>query len=241
MSQKQNIQVAFSPELFEHYDCKDSLTVIVDIFRATSSICTAFENGVKEILPAPDLDEARKLKQKGYIVAAERDGKVLDFADFGNSPFNFTAERIQGKSVAYSTTNGTKAILKARESKMILISSFINITATANLISAKNSDVIILCAGWKGNFCLEDGVFAGALAEKLLNTGLFSTNCDSAKASLDIWSLAKYDILGYIDKTAQRKRLAKLELDDILEYCFTPDTSNVVPFFNKGIIQAYNL
>ncbi|MFP4046293.1 MAG: 2-phosphosulfolactate phosphatase [Bacteroidales bacterium] len=241
MNSKNNIQVAFSPELFEYYNCTDSITVIVDIFRATSSICTAFENGVKEIIPTPNLDEARKLKEKGYIVAAERDGKVLDFADFGNSPFNFTPERVKGKSVAYSTTNGTKAILKANESKMVIISSFINLTATANLISRNNFDVIILCAGWKGNFCLEDSIFAGALAEKLLDTGLFSTNCDSAKASLDLWRNAKDDIIGYIDKTAQRKRLAKLGLDDILDYCFTPDSSNVVPFYHKGTIEAYNL
>ncbi|MFO8235248.1 MAG: 2-phosphosulfolactate phosphatase [Bacteroidales bacterium] len=239
MIKKSNIEVAFSPDLFDHYNNTGAITVVVDIFRATSAICAAFENGVDKIIPALDLQEARKLKQQGYIVAAERDGEVLDFADFGNSPFNFTPDKVKGKVVAYSTTNGTKAIYKARDSKMVIIASFINLSAISELLTSKTLDVIILCAGWKGNFCIEDAVFAGALTEKLMQTNKFSLSCDSATASLDLWKLAKDDILKYIDKTMQRQRLARLRLDDILDYCFTPDSSNVVPVIKEGTIEAY--
>ena len=205
-SPQSKLEVVFSPDLFKYYNNPEANVVIVDILRATSAICTAFQNGVSQIIPVPSMEEARQYKHKGYMVAAERDGRVLDFADFGNSPFNFTREQIGGKKVAYSTTNGTKAIHLARNNKMVIIASFLNLTAVANLLTEKQDDVLILCAGWKGKFSLEDTVFCGALAEKLLHSGKFYTICDSVTASFDIWQLAKPDIMKYIDKGAQRER-----------------------------------
>jgi 2-phosphosulfolactate phosphatase len=234
------LEVIFSPDLFKYYENPGANVVIVDILRATSAICTAFENGVSQIIPVPTRKEARKYKQKGYIVAAERDGEVLDFADFGNSPFNFSTENIAGKKVAYSTTNGTKAIHLARNNKMIIIASFLNLSAVANLLIEKQDDVLILCAGWKGKFSLEDTLFSGALAEKLLDSGKFYSICDSVTASQDLWNLAKPDILKYIDKVAQRERLRKLGLDDVLEHCHTTDTSDQIPVFANGVIEEYH-
>ena len=233
------LEVVFSPDLFKYYENPRANVVIVDILRATSAICTAFQNGVSQIIPVPTREEARKYKQKGYLVAAERDGRVLDFADFGNSPFNFTSERIGGKNVVYSTTNGTKAIHSARHNNMVVIASFLNLSAVAELLIEQQNDVLILCAGWKGKFSLEDTVFSGALAEKLLNSGKFHTICDSVTASLDLWNLAKVDIMKYIDKVAQRERLRKLGLDDVLEHCHTADSTNQIPVFHNGVIEEY--
>ena len=238
-SPQNKLEVIFSPDLFKHYENPKANVVIVDILRATSAICTAFENGVEQIIPVPTREEARIYKEEGYMVAAERDGKVLDFADFGNSPYNFTKENIGGKKVAYSTTNGTKAIHQARYNNMVVIGSFLNLSAVANLLVEKQNDVLILCAGWKGKFSLEDTVFSGALTEKLLDSGKFYTICDSATASLDLWNLAKTDIMKYVDKVAQRERLRKLKLDDVLEYCHTSDSSEKVPVFQNGVIEEY--
>ena len=176
---QKKVEVVFSPEMYRHFENHQANVVIVDILRATSAICTAFMNGVSQVIPVPTLEEAQSYKQKGYMVAAERDGRVMDFADFGNSPFNFTKERIQGKQVAYSTTNGTRAVHMARNSKMVVIASFLNLTAVYDLLSKKDEDVLIMCAGWKGKFSLEDTLFSGALVEKLLAGGGFYTICDS--------------------------------------------------------------
>ena len=239
MNALNNLEVVFTPEMFQYYENPEANVVVVDILRATSAICTAFKNGVEQIIPVPSVDEAREFKEKGYIVASERDGQVLNFADFGNSPYNFTPERIQGKKVAYSTTNGTRAIHMARNSHMAIIGSFINLSAVANLLIEQKRDVIILCAGWKGKFCLEDTIFAGAFAEKLMDSAQFETICDSTKGALDLWSLAKPNIMEYIDKAAQRTRLKKLGLDDVIEYCHTPDTSTEIPYYTNGVLEDY--
>jgi len=237
-NEKRKVEVVFSPELFAHFENPDANVVVVDILRATSAICTAFMNGVDQVIPVPSLEEARVYKQEGYMVAAERDGRVQDFADFGNSPFNFTSERVGGKKVAYSTTNGTKAVHIARNSKMVIIASFLNLSAVASLLARQQDDVLIVCAGWKGRFSLEDTLFSGALVEKLLDTGRFYSICDSAIASLDLWHQAKPDLMAYIQKVAQRERLRKLGLDDVLEYCHTPDVTDKVPVFNQGVIEC---
>src|SRR5512145_1978708 len=107
---KRKVEVCFSPALYPQFRNDDAIVVIVDILRATSAIVTAFMNGVKLIIPVGTLDEAMEYKKKGYMVAAERDGIVRDFADFGNSPYNFKRELIEGQEIVYSTTNGTNCI-----------------------------------------------------------------------------------------------------------------------------------
>ena len=233
------IEVCFSPNLYPEILTRENfIVVLVDILRATTTICTAIENGVKAILPVASLEEAKRLKEEGFLVASEQDGKKLDFADFGNSAFSFTRERISGKVLVYCTTNGTRALEKARQADQVVFGAFINITAMNDWLIRQDRNVVILCSGWKNKFCLEDTLFAGALSERLLQSGKFITNCDSARASIDLWGLAKGDILGYIEKAAHRHRLKKLGLDDVIPYSFTPDQTAVVPKFNgKEIVK----
>jgi 2-phosphosulfolactate phosphatase len=234
------VEVCFSPKLYTEILTRDNFIVIlVDILRASTSICAAFENGVKAIIPVATLEEARKLKDQGYLVASEQDGKKLDFADFGNSAFSFTRENIEGKTLVYCTTNGTRALDNAKDAKTIAIGAFINITALTKWIITEDKNVVILCSGWKNKFCLEDSLFAGALTETLLAEPGFITRCDSAEAALDLWSIAKHDILGYIGKAAHRHRLKRLGLDDVIPYSFTRDLTRVVPVFDgKEIVNV---
>jgi 2-phosphosulfolactate phosphatase len=225
------LEVCLSPAIYDKHADDHNLVVIVDILRATSSICAAIHNGVQSIIPVATVEEARSMKQQGFLVASERDGYVLDFADFGNSPFNFTPEIVKGREIVYSTTNGTRCIHLASHSKAVLIGSFLNITSLANWLIEQNAPVLIFCASWKDRFSLEDTVFAGALAERLLDSGKFESQCDAVTASLDLWSLAKNDLLGYIQKAAQKGRLASKGLDDCIDYCLTADQTNVVHVF----------
>jgi len=235
---KKKIEVCFSPALYKYFENKEAIVVIVDILRASSAICTAFMNGVKQIIPVASLEEARQYKERGYLVAAERDGIVRDFADFGNSPFNFTPERVKGERIVYSTTNGTQVINLAAPSYKVIIGSFLNFTAVNNYATAEGKDVLILCAGWKNKFNLEDTLFAGAMADYLLSGDQFSTICDSTLAAIDLWSIARNDITGYIDKAAQRHRLKKNGLDDVLEYCHTYDLTAIIPVLEGKYLSA---
>jgi 2-phosphosulfolactate phosphatase len=230
------IEVCFSPAVYHRFHNPDSIVVIVDILRATSAICTAFMNGAESIIPVGTLEEAKQFKNKGYLVAAERDGIVADFADFGNSPYNFIPENIKNKTIAYSTTNGTKAINLARDSFKVAVGSFLNLEALNNWLIAEDKNVTILCSGWKDRFSLEDSIFAGALAQMLIESGHFETICDSSLAACDLWSVASNDLIGYIQKAAQRDRLRKNGLDDVIEYCFTLNQTDIIPILSGNYL-----
>lgn len=233
MTQK-SLEICFTPAAFDAHADSEAVVVIIDVLRATSSICTAFANGVREIIPVATVEEAREMKARGFLLAAERDGFVLDFADFGNSPFNFTTEKVKGKSVAYSTTNGTGIMKQAAECHDVVIGSYLNLSALCRWIIEQDRKVVIVCAGWKRRFSLEDAVCAGAMAERLLESGRFTTICDSVHAATDLWNAAKSDLAGYIEKAAQRSRLREKGLDDCIPYCHTFDVTDVIPVLSGG-------
>ncbi|MFA4852242.1 MAG: 2-phosphosulfolactate phosphatase [Bacteroidales bacterium] len=227
------IEACFSPALFTHILTKENfIVVIADILRATTAICTAFKNGALEVVPVAKIEETVKYKDIGYMVAGERDGIVIDGADFGNSPFNFTAQNVNEKKIVITTTNGTHTIEAAGSAEIVVLGAFSNLSVLTGWLAQQNKNIVILCSGWKDKFNIEDSLFAGALAQRLLTLG-YATNCDSVMASVDLWNIAGTDMLTYIEKASHRHRLKKLGLDDVLEYCFTHDTAEVIPFL-KG-------
>lgn len=248
MGNERIIEVCFSPELYPHIlNNRNYIVVIIDVLRASTSICTAFQKGVKKIIPVSGIEEAKEYKRNGYIVAAERNGIKLDFADFGNSPFNFTAETVKDKEIVYSTTNGTQAINLIKDCSDVIIACFNNLSSAVKWLSERDKNVLLLCAGWKQKFSLEDAVCAGAIVEELLalvtnerqqNTNerlqRYKTHCDSAEASLDLWKIAKANLMGYLEKAMHRHRLKMYGLDDVLEYTFTLNNVNVVPRLENG-------
>jgi len=237
---KRKLETCFSPALFEKDQHAESIVVVIDVFRASSAICNAFENGASAIIPVSTVAEAQDYKSKGYLVAAERDGFVLDFADFGNSPFNFTRDKVEGKTIVYSTTNGTGIIQQASESHSVVIGSFLNLSALSLWVSGQERDVLLFCAGWKNRFNIEDSVCAGAFAGRLMSGGNFSTICDSTFAAIDLWSLASSDLPAYIEKAAQRSRLRDKKLDDCIGFCLTADLSDKIPIIRDGALVELN-
>ena len=230
--ERKKIEVCYSPALFPYYENKEAVVVVTDILRASSAIVTAFMNGVDRIIPVGTLEEAREYKERGYMVAAERDGIVRDFADFGNSPYNFSPERVKGKHIVYSTTNGTNAIHLASSGKQVLIGAYLNMGALAAHIIGKGRDLLILCAGWKNKFNLEDTLFAGALSRLVLKDERYYTICDASLGAMDLYEAAEEDILGYMEKVAQRHRLKKNKLDDVIGYCHELDLTDLIPVLN---------
>ncbi|TFH27249.1 MAG: 2-phosphosulfolactate phosphatase [Bacteroidia bacterium] len=234
--EKAKIEVCYSPALFPYYENRDAVVVVTDILRASSAIVTAFMNGVERIIPVGTLEEAKSYKDRGFMVAAERDGIVRDFADFGNSPYNFTSERVKGKEIVYSTTNGTNAINLASSGSQVLIGAYLNITALAEHIKESGKDLLVLCAGWKNKFNLEDTLFAGALSKMVLDDEHFYTICDAAIGAMDLYEAAETDMMGYIEKVAQRHRLKKNNLDDVIGYCHEFDLTRLIPVLEGKIL-----
>lgn len=218
------------------YDVADKSIVVVDILRATSSMTTAFAHGIESIYPVAKLDECREMKTKGFLIAGERDGvKVEDF-DLGNSPFEYMAENLKGKQIAFTTTNGTQAIAKSFGAKEIIIGAFLNLSAVADHLVKSNNDILIVCAGWKGKVNLEDTVFAGALVEKLNDK--FSLACDAPLAARHLYNCAKDDMIRFLSASSHVRRLNRLNIHEDMAFCLTIDKYRVVPVLKDGVLRA---
>lgn len=223
------IEVCFTPQSFPLFKNDNAIVVVIDVLRATSAICTAFHHGVEKMIPVATTEEAKKYQQMGFIAAAERNGETLEGFDLGNSPYGYMNEKLKGKTIAISTTNGTQAIEAARDSYRVIIGSFINIDAIVNYLRKQKRDVIFLCAGWKNKFNLEDSLFAGACAQQLLDNKTFGTECDSTLSTLRLYSLAKADVYEFLADSSHRNRLKKLDLEKDIRYCLTFNQTDVIP------------
>lgn len=224
-----NIEVCYTPQAYHLFHKDDAIVVVIDIFRATSAIVTAFYNGVSKMIPVATVDEAKEYQANGYMAAAERNGEMIEGFELGNSPFGYMNNKVKGKIIAISTTNGTQAIEASRKASKILVGSFLNIDVLCEYLSSQNKDVILLCAGWKNKFNLEDTLFAGAVVSKLAENENTTITCDSAIASKHLYQLAKDDVYEFLSNSSHRNRLAKLDLERDIKYCLTPNQCPVIP------------
>lgn len=230
------IEVCLTPDLVKTYGVENKVIVVVDILRATSVMVTALAYGVKSITPVATVEECRTLKEKGYLAAAERDGKTVEGFDFGNSPFTYMDKSFADKKLAVTTTNGTLAITRSVNAEEVVVGAFLNISAVAHYLKNQEHDVMILCAGWKGMVNLEDTIFAGALVD-LLSTS-FDTENDSAIAALALYKMAKDDMFGFLKNSSHAKRLKGLSIIKDIDYCLQRDLYNIIPVLKNGELVA---
>ena len=192
------LDICLSPALYPFYKKENDTVIVVDIFRACTTICAAFANGASAIIPVADIEEAKQYKLRGYPVGAERNTRKCDFADFGNSPFDYTQEKVKGKEIVFTTTNGTNAIEQSRGCKTLLIGAFSNIDALAKKCIEIGGRIVVVCAGWNNRINMEDTLFGGAFAEKLFNENPLKLDSDAVKIALELWQSAKYNLLNYL-------------------------------------------
>lgn len=237
MESKYKIDVCFSPFLYPVYEDKESIVVVIDILRATSAMCVAFENGAKEIIPVATVEEAMRYKSKGMLAGAERNAIKLEGFDFGNSPFDYMGEHVKGKTIALTTTNGTQAIEAAKNAYKVVIGSFLNLTALCDWLIAQDRDILLLCSGWKNKFNLEDTLFAGAVTRGILDrTDKFKPG-DGCLAVKHLYKLAKDDPNKFLRNSSHKERLAKLNLKKDIRYCLTTDKTTVIPILYNGVLM----
>lgn len=228
------IDVCLSPELMHLYSVEGKSVVVVDILRATSTMVTAFAHGIENIYSVAKLEDCRGMKSKGYLIAGERDGIKVEGFDLGNSPFEYMAENLKGKRIAFTTTNGTQAIAKSIGAKEIIIGAFLNLSAVVGHLIKSNNDILIVCAGWKGKVNLEDTVFAGALVEKLKDK--FTLACDAPLAAQHLYNVAKGNMVKFLSESSHVRRLNKLNVHEDMEFCLTTDKYSIVPILKDGVL-----
>jgi 2-phosphosulfolactate phosphatase len=207
---------------------------VIDVLRATSAICAAFDNGVKAVIPVATIEEAKAYQDKGYLVGAERGGQIVEGFDFGNSPYSYMTDEVKGQEVVLSTTNGTRAIDLAKDAEIVVIGSLLNLDALCHWLEKQDKHILCLCSGWQNKFNLEDTICAGAITEYLINTGNFKSDEDSSIAAKYLYISAKDNYMGYLKSSSHRRRLKNLNLNEDIKYCLTPNQSKAIPVLKDG-------
>ena len=231
---RKRIEVCYTPGEYDYFKDEFEIVVVIDVLRATTAICVAFEYGIKSIIPVPTLEDALEYKKKGFLVGAERKGQIVEGFDFGNSPYSYMKDEFKGKDVVLTTTNGTKSIAAAKDADTLVIGALVNLDVLTKWLIKQNKNTLCLCSGWQDKFNLEDTICAGAISEALINTGKFTSIEDSSIAAKYLYLSAKDNYMGYLKSSSHRRRLRNLNLNEDIKYCLTPNKTKVIPILKDG-------
>lgn len=236
MSTKPTLHTSLSPALLHLYDLSNSVVVIIDVFRATSTIASALYNGAKCVIPVDSVPKAIEISRNiDGIAAGERDGQIAEGLSHGNSPLEYNKDFIGGRTLVLTTTNGTRLLHMALErgADTIVSGSFPNLSAVCDFLVAENKNVVLGCAGWKDRFNLEDTLFAGAVIHKIKKH--FEIHCDSSLMAETMYNKHKNNLLGFAPKLTHYHRLVeRFGLIDDIRFCLTEDAANVLPIYREG-------
>jgi len=181
------LNVYAMPKLVDPREMADGTVVVIDVLRASTTIVYALEAGAREVIPCVEVDEAQtmanRLPEKDTILGGERNGLPIDGFQLGNSPGEYTPERVGEKAIVFTTTNGTRALERALQADRVLVGAFVNAEALiAELVRQKN--IHLLCAGSRGHFSEDDVLLAGMLVERIQRQGglLYEQNAQAVTA-----------------------------------------------------------
>lgn len=232
---KSRLEVCASPALIQAYDVSHSMAVIIDVLRATSTICTALFNGAEKIIPVASVEDCIRIGHDiSAITAGERDGHIAEGLQHGNSPFEYPREFIKGKTIVLTTTNGTRLLNMVAHAAGIVTGSFPNLSAVCDYLTSVNMPVILCCAAWKDRINLEDMLFAGAVVNKIKKH--FDVNCDTALIAEKLYLEAKDDLFTAMKSASHFQRLARYGLEKDIRYCLTADVAPSLPVLEDGAL-----
>jgi 2-phosphosulfolactate phosphatase len=234
---KPAIHTVLSPALLHLYDLTNTIVVVIDVLRATSTIATALYNGAREVIPVDTVERCIQLgRELECITAGERDGQVAEGLQYGNSSFEYPEEFISGKVLVLTTTNGTKLLhmALAKGAQEIITGSFLNLSAVCDHLVESGKDVVLGCAAWKDKPNLEDTLFAGAVISRIKEH--FNISCDASQMAKNLYGLAKDDLFGFMkdNDASHYHRLMGFGLEKDIRHCLTSDIANILPEYVNG-------
>lgn len=235
------INVLLSPNNVDDLYFTGKTTVVIDVLRATSVILKALESGAKEVIPVGSIDFAMKISVNSHggqtLLCGERNTKIIEGFDLGNSPLEYTEERISGKSIILFTTNGSKAIVKAKYSDKVLVASFNNLSKIATHLVKLENDIEVISSGANGIFCLEDTICAGALVKQMLGIKSNIELTDATNASLVLNEKYGSNIKMMMQNCQHGKLLMENGFSEDIDFCSTIDNIPLIPYFTGGEIK----
>jgi 2-phosphosulfolactate phosphatase len=212
MPAKRSLDVFLLPNLVESDELAGKTVVVVDVLRATTTIIHALSAGATEVIPSLEVEEATRLaatRPGTALLGGERSGRKIPGFDLGNSPTEYTPDVVGGKSVIFTTTNGTRALNRCRKAQRVLIGAFVNISAICRELTDVEQ-IAIVCAGTDGHVTREDTLFAGAVVHELVGQ---DSSCrvqqttagqvlpymlnDQAEIAADAWRASTHDLTGF--------------------------------------------
>lgn len=232
------IDVLWVPAEVDTMDLGDRLVVVVDVLRATTSILAALEAGARGVIPVGSTEEAMRVAdsrgRRGTLLCGERGGRRIEGFDLGNSPADYTPERVAEATLVYDTTNGTGAIRRARTASEVVLGSFWNLSAVADRIASTDRSAAVLCAGREGRVSLDDALCAGHLVEAVdERVGALETD-DGAYGARALARRTGAPTASWLSGTAAGAALVEIGLEDDLERCARMDVSDGLPTLADG-------
>ena len=208
--------------------------VVIDVLRATSVIITALENGAKQIYPVLSVEEAEELAGKfatgTYLLCGERDTQKIEGFDLGNSPLEFRQDKVAGKTLIITTSNGTKALDACRDSEKVYIGAFLNARAVAEKVKEKKEGVLV-CSGTAGRFSLDDGLCAAMIIEELAKSVPVHPD-DLGLALIKVWQSVNGNLQKLLKDSFHLNYLLKKGFNADVDYCLQKNSTSVVPVFS---------
>ena len=212
--------------------------IAIDVLRSSSCIVWGLVNGADRIIPTDEPGDAVSMAARlgGCVLAGERGSVIIPRFDIGNSPAEYTPERVGGKVVVISTSNGTGAICNSDAASNVLIGSMLNCTAVAKRAVELGQDVILMCAGTLGEFSADDVYTAGAIAAEIESL-TDASPCDLTRVARLVYSSWSED-RSELAKTNHYKKLVGLGLEEDIDFCLSRDLTDIVPEYKNGVIEG---
>ena len=231
------VDIIFTADEVSQEKTKGKICVVIDVLRATSVMITALHNGAEKIFPFKDIKtiQERCENLKNIIKCGERNALKIDGFDLGNSPLEFTKEKVFGKDIYMSTTNGTKAVENSLSAEKIIICSFLNIKSVSEKLLEYKKDVVIVCAGTNGKFSLDDTLCAGLIIKEMQKHTEIQMN-DVLLAAVRI-SESHEDIKDILKGSTHYERLLSLGFEKDMEHIFSLNKYSIVPEYKNGYIS----
>jgi 2-phosphosulfolactate phosphatase len=241
MPDDREVQVHLLPALVPAGALADALAVVIDVLRATTTIVHALAAGCKAVLPCAEVDEARELaggmRAGRVLLGGERGGAPLPGFDLGNSPREYTAKLCRGNTLVLTTSNGTRALLRAAEAARTLVASFVNYSAVCEQLRQDPRPLHIVCAGTEGSVSLEDTLLAGAFVDYLCQLGEVQVN-DGARLAWDCFENHGRVLLGALEVSQGGAILRRLGYDEDIRAAAQVDRFALVPELRRDPLRV---
>ena len=238
------IDIQFLPSPPNLHLLSDRVIVVIDILRATSTMVHALSQGASEIIPVATVEKAFQMAKvfprDSIILGGERESKKIQGFDLGNSPKEYVIEKVKGKKLILTTTNGTKAFHLVSLGKEILVGSFFNIGAIAKRCLELDPDLLIFPSGDEGNFSLEDTICGGMLIELIIKKSRKPISLtDASQCAQILYQRFEANLIKAFHLSSHGRELINRGFGDDLTYCAQIDITDIVPEFKNGVIRIH--